>query len=199
MPYPSVDLSRIRTYPVVRRENLVALDDFILPATPPLPFDNPELAEVAARIVAARLAGRPVIWMFGGHVVKCGLAPVLVDLMERGLVTHLASNGAATIHDFEIAMLGHTSEDVAKSIEDGSFGMAEETGAYMNRAVRQGARDGLGMGEALGRWLAEDLTSNSPPLYSEEGPGDRSISPPLYSGEGPGVGADFPHRAYSLL
>jgi phosphoheptose isomerase len=191
MPYPSVDLSQIRTYPVVRRENLVALDDFISPASPLLPFDNPELAEVGARIIAARSRGRPVIWMLGGHVVKCGLAPVLIDLMERGVITHLASNGAATIHDFEIAMLGHTSEDVAVSIEDGSFGMAEETGATMNRAIRQGARDGLGMGEALGRWLAAPLT---PQLWGESARGaEEPFSPPLSSGE------RFPHRACSLL
>jgi hypothetical protein len=155
MPYPAIDLSKVRTYPVVRRENLVALDDFVLPATAPLPFESAELAEIGQRIVAARKGGRPVIWMFGGHVVKSGLAPVLIDLMEQGVITHLASNGAATIHDFEIAMLGHTSEDVAKSIEDGSFGMAEETGSFMNRATRAGARDGIGMGEALGRWLAD--------------------------------------------
>lgn len=155
MPYPSLDLSLVRTYPLDRRENLVAIDDFILPSAVPSAFENPELSEVAARIVRARRAGRAVIWMIGGHVVKSGLAPVLIDLMERGAITHLASNGAATIHDFEIAMLGHTSEDVARSIEDGSFGMAEETGAYMNRAIRLGARDGLGLGEALGRWLAD--------------------------------------------
>jgi phosphoheptose isomerase len=184
MPYPSVDLSRIRTYPVVRRENLVALEDFILPTTPPPAFDNAELAEIAARMVAARRSGRPVLWMIGGHVVKCGLAPVLIDLMERGVITHLASNGAATIHDFEIAMLGHTSEDVAKSIEDGSFGMAEETGTNMNRAIRQGARDGLGMGEALGRWLADPS-----PLQGESREGEASLGP----------GARFPYRDYSLL
>jgi phosphoheptose isomerase len=169
MPYPSVDLSLVRTYPLVQRENLVALDDFVLPTTPPPPFDHPELAEVAARIVAARRAGRPVIWMIGGHVVKSGLAPVLIHLMERGVITHLASNGAATIHDFEIALLGHTSEDVARSIEDGSFGMAEETGAHMNRAIRAGARDGLGMGEALGRYLT------SWPLLTTGGEGVQAV------------------------
>jgi phosphoheptose isomerase len=184
----------VRTYPLQRRENLVALDDFIFPEghperrvgavgrpgvegsfdsvrqTPPdsaqddlrgSAQDDPrdsaqdDLREVAGRIVAAREAGRPVIWMIGGHVVKSGLAPVIIHLMERGVITHLASNGAATIHDFEIALLGHTSEDVARSLEDGSFGMAEETGSFMNRAIRAGARDGIGMGEALGRWLAE--------------------------------------------
>jgi len=153
MPYPVLDLSRVRTYPLRRRANLVGPQDLVSPDTPPLPFDNPELSEIAERIVAARRAGRPVIWSIGAHVVKRGLAPVLIDLMERGVITHLASNGAATIHDFEIALLGHTSEDVAASLADGSFGMAEETGALMNGAIRAGARDGLGVGEALGRLL----------------------------------------------
>lgn len=156
MPYPTLDLSRVRTYSLSRRPSLVALSDLVLPETPPPPFDQPELKEVAERIVQARRASRPVIWMIGAHVVKRGLAPVLIDLMKRGVITHLASNGAAPIHDFEIALMGYTSEDVATSLEDGSFGMAEETGALMNRAVRAGARDGLGMGEALGRWIAED-------------------------------------------
>lgn len=156
MPYASVDLSRIQTYPLVRRENRVALEDLITPDTPCPPFENPELAEVADRIAAARSAGRPVIVMFGGHLIKRGLAPLVIDLLNRGVITHLASNGAATIHDFEIALLGHTSEDVAKSLADGSFGMAEETGALMNAAIRAGAAEGLGMGEALGRLIAED-------------------------------------------
>ncbi len=156
MPYPAVDLSRIRTYPLVRRENRVALEDLILPETPYAPFDNPELAEIAERVVAARRSGRPVIMMFGGHVIKRGLAPIVIELMKRGVLTHLASNGAATIHDFEIGFQGHTSEDVAKALEDGSFGMAEETGAIMNAAIQRGANEGMGIGEALGHMIAED-------------------------------------------
>jgi len=154
MPFATLDVSRVRTYPLLERANLVDLADLVSPEAPPPPFDNPELAEVAERIVAARRAGRPVIWSIGAHVVKRGLAPVLIDLMERGVITHLASNGAATIHDFEIAFMGHTSEDVATSLADGSFGMAEETGALMNGAIRAGAREGLGVGEALGRLLS---------------------------------------------
>lgn len=156
MPFAAVDLSRVKTYPLERRENRVALEDLITPATPCPPFDYPELAEVAGRVAAARSAGRPVILMFGGHLIKRGLAPLVIDLLEKGVVTHLASNGAATIHDFEIALLGHTSEDVAKSLADGSFGMAEETGAWMNAAIQAGAAEGLGLGEALGRMIAAD-------------------------------------------
>jgi len=156
MPFTTLDLSQVHTYPLLQRASLVALQDLVTPDTPVPPLANPELEEVAARIVAARRHGRPVIWAIGGHVVKRGLAPVVIDLLERGVVTHLASNGAATIHDFEIALTGSTSEDVATSLEDGSFGMAEETGAMMNRAIRRGAEQGLGIGEALGRLLDED-------------------------------------------
>ena len=94
--------------------------------------------------------------MFVDHIIKRGLSPLVIDLLKRGVITHLASNGAATIHDFEIAFQGHTSEDVVKSLEDGSFGMAEETGLLMNEAIQRGANDGLGIGEALGRLIADD-------------------------------------------
>lgn len=156
MPYRAIDLTQVHTYPLPQRQNLVALENLVHPGHPLPPYDNPELMEVAERIVAARRAGRPVIWMIGAHVVKRGLAPLLIDLMQRGVITHLAGNGATTIHDFEIALQGHTSEDVARSLEDGSFGMAEETGALMNGAIRAGARDGIGMGEALGRFIASN-------------------------------------------
>jgi len=156
MPYPAVDLSKVSTYSLAERQSRVKMADLVRPETPLLPFENPELDEVAGRIVQTRKTGASVIWMIGGHVVKRGLAPVLIDLMRRGAITHLASNGAAAIHDFEIAFQGQTSEDVLTSLADGSFGMAEETGAGMNGAINQGARDGLGIGEALGRWIDQD-------------------------------------------
>ncbi len=156
MPYQSVDLTKVKTYPLVKRENRVALEDLIFPSTTYKQFENPELLEVSTRIANARKNGKPVIFMFGGHVIKRGLAPLVIDLLNRGVITHLASNGAATIHDFEIAFQGHTSEDVLKSLEDGSFGMAEETGLLMNLAIQRGANDGMGLGEALGRLIAED-------------------------------------------
>jgi len=156
MPFPTIDLASIRTYPIAQRQNLVQLSDLVDPQAPPLPFENPELIEVAAAIVAARQADRPVIVMMGAHVVKNGLSRLLIDLLDRGIITHLAGNGAVSIHDFELGLIGETSEDVASSIEDGSFGMAEETGALMNQAIRAGARDGLGIGEALGRFIAEE-------------------------------------------
>ena len=105
-------------------------------------------------LAAAREKRRAIIWGLGGHVIKCGLAPVLADLMRRGYATAFAMNGAASIHDFEIALAGHTSEDVEAVLPDGRFGAAEETGREMNRAIREGDAEGLGMGEALGRRVA---------------------------------------------
>jgi hypothetical protein len=105
-------------------------------------------------LAAAREKRRAIIWGLGGHVIKCGLAPVLADLMRRGYATVFAMNGAASIHDFEIALAGHTSEDVEAVLPDGHFGAAEETGREMNRAIREGDAEGLGMGEALGRRVA---------------------------------------------
>jgi hypothetical protein len=108
---------------------------------------------VVDAVAAARAKQRAIIWGLGGHVIKCGLAPVLTDLMRRGYATAFALNGAASIHDFEIALAGHTSEDVEAVLPDGRFGSAEETGREMNRAISGGVSEGLGMGEALGRWL----------------------------------------------
>jgi len=105
-------------------------------------------------VAAAREKRRAIIWGLGGHVIKCGLAPVLCDLMRRGYATAFALNGAAAIHDFEIALAGHTSEDVEAVLPDGRFGAAEETGREMNGAIREGDAEGLGMGEALGRRVA---------------------------------------------
>jgi hypothetical protein len=151
-----LDTSKIKTYPIVRRHNLVHLTDLLRPADPPPFFESPELDEVADRVRVARQARRPVIWMMGAHVIKSGLSYLLIDLMERGVVTHIAGNGAVSIHDFELALIGETSEDVPHALEDGSFGMAEETGRYMHQAIREGARDGLGYGAAMGRFVAEN-------------------------------------------
>ena len=108
---------------------------------------------VLAALAAARARKRAILWGMGGHVIKCGLAPVLLDLMRRGYATGFAMNGSAAIHDFEIALAGHTSEDVEAALPDGRFGSAEETGREMNRAIVEGDRDGIGIGEALGRCL----------------------------------------------
>jgi hypothetical protein len=110
---------------------------------------------VVDSITAARAKKRAIVWGLGGHVIKCGLAPLLIDLMDRGYATAFALNGSSSIHDFEIAIAGQTSEDVEAVLPDGRFGAAEETGRDMNRAIIEGNGAGLGMGEALGKWLAE--------------------------------------------
>lgn len=155
MPHPFIDLKHVKTYPIRERKNLVKLKDLLQPGELTVDFTNDEIDHVIERIIEARQGDRPVIWMMGGHVIKSGLGPLLIELMRKKVITHVAGNGAVSIHDFEIAMIGETSEDVATSIEDGTFGMAEETGALMNRALRLGATDGLGYGESLGRYIEE--------------------------------------------
>ncbi len=156
MPYPAIDLSSICTYHLGERRNLVTRKDLIGPQGPCPPFENRDLESVAHQVILARQAGRPVICMFGAHVIKCGLSPLLIALLEERVFTHLATNGAGSIHDMELALIGETSEDVADSIEDGTFGMAEETGALINGAVQAGMREGLGYGEVVGRMIATD-------------------------------------------
>jgi hypothetical protein len=111
------------------------------------------LRALAADILRARVRGKPILWGIGAHVIKVGLSPVLIDLMERGLLTGLALNGAGIVHDFELAVAGRTSEDVAAGLGAGEFGMARETGEEINHAITRGDADGLGLGAALGRHL----------------------------------------------
>jgi len=119
-----------------------------------------DFLRVVDAIAAATKNERAVVVMLGGHIVKTGLAPLLIDLMNRGVITHLAMNGSAAIHDYEIARFGATSEDVARGLVDGTFGMAEETGRGMNEAFIAGMQSGWGMGEALARALEETSLSN---------------------------------------
>jgi hypothetical protein len=109
--------------------------------------------DLVEAVVAARRSSKPVIWGLGGHVIKCGLAPILIDLMHRGYATAFATNGSGAIHDFEIAIAGATSEDVEAVLPDGRFGSAEETGRDVNQAIIEGDKDSVGIGEALGRRL----------------------------------------------
>jgi hypothetical protein len=111
--------------------------------------------ELVARILRARDRRRPIVWGLGAHVIKVGLAPVLIDLMQRGFVTGIALNGAGIVHDFELAVAGATSEDVPAGLAEGQFGMARETGEELGGAVTRGDRDGLGLGASIGRHLAE--------------------------------------------
>jgi hypothetical protein len=113
-----------------------------------------ELRVLAEKVREARRRRRALIWGFGGHVVKVGLARILIDLMNRGFVTCFATNGAGMIHDFEIGLCGHTSEDVAEALETGDFGMARETSLILNQAVQDGAAAGRGIGESVGACMA---------------------------------------------
>lgn len=113
-----------------------------------------DFRRVVSAIVAAARQRRGIVVMLGGHVVKTGLAPVLIDLMRRGVITHIGMNGSAAIHDYEVARFGATSEDVAAGLRDGTFGMAEETGRALNEGFVLGQREGWGMGESVGRLLA---------------------------------------------
>ncbi|CAN5807298.1 hypothetical protein BH23GEM3_BH23GEM3_24360 [soil metagenome] len=174
---PEADFSRIRTLPVTARPNKVGVEQFAAP--PPAGGGDrtfsaflkslPQVLQAEAfltlvdAVVSAVQRRKSVVWMLGGHVVKTGLAPLLVDLARRGAITHLAANGSAAIHDYEMARWGGTSEDVEAGLADGSFGMAEETGRDMNRALRRGMEAGWGMGEALAR----DLDARSDLAYPE--------------------------------
>ena len=124
--------------------------------TPHVEFTDPDFDTLIEKIYEARKNGRPVIWSMGAHVIKNRLSRYLIELMKEGIITHIASNGAGSIHDFELAYLGGTSEDVPTAIEDGSFGMWEQTGAWMNEALKQGAALGLGYGESLGKYISEN-------------------------------------------
>jgi hypothetical protein len=154
------DLSAVRTIPVAVRPNKVSASDFAHPpgadrsfgaflgALPDVLVARDFRAVVSAIATASRRQ-RGVVVMLGGHIVKTGLAPVLIELMRRGIVTHVAMNGSAAIHDYEVARFGATSEDVAAGLKDGTFGMAEETGREMNEAFIAGMKAGRGMGETL--------------------------------------------------
>lgn len=160
-----IDLSNIHTYELASRPSKVAIGDF---AQPPSETDTlatfldklpnilavDSLRALASSIWRAREAGKPIIWGFGGHVIKTGLAPIVIDLMNRGFVTAVAGNGSVLVHDCEIAMVGSTSEDVDATLGEGDFGAARETGELLNEAAKRGLADGLGLGEAMCREVA---------------------------------------------
>ena len=166
MPFEEIDLSGIRTYRALDRPSKVTtsaegrppvagmtLRTFLdcLPAV----LKADDLKSVARAVVHAKKAGKPVIAMLGGHVIKTGCSPILADLAANGFIQHFASNGSAAVHDTELACCGQTSEDVAAQLEDGSFGMAADTAALINEAAQRAARGREGFGEALGALLVE--------------------------------------------
>ena len=163
---PTLDFTKLRTYPAGSRKSKVnrnafarvcrrggsfrqfyeSLPDFLAAQS---------LRAVVDAVVAAHAQRKRVLWMFGAHVIKVGLSPLLIELMQRKVVTAIALNGAGVIHDFELAFMGSTSEEVAEALADGSFGMAEETHSRINRAIREGAKRGWGLGRSVGAMIVK--------------------------------------------
>ena len=165
-----LSLDKVSTYPLASRPSKVSLDDFARPISKDSSLQDflqslpnilavQSLREIASRIHRARELKKPIIWGIGGHVIKTGLAPLIIDLMNRGFVSAIAANGSVLVHDSEIAQVGSTSEDVDATLGEGAFGGADETGKLLNRAASEGVNENIGLGEATGR----ALTSLGPP------------------------------------
>lgn len=170
--YDEIDIGRVKTVSLKRRESKVEVAQLSDPVDPgssfrffweslPRVLAGDDLRGLVAKIVDAVRTGRPVLVMMGAHVMKVGLNPVVVDLLERGVVQGIALNGAGAIHDVELTYFGKTSEDVTSSLKTGMFGMAKETADIINETVRDGREQGLGFGEALGKRIAEDKPAHS--------------------------------------
>jgi len=169
MPYkkfPLLNRKKIKTISINERKSLVHVDDFARPVLPGTDFNSfidclpnflgaKDLKEFCGHVKRARKRDKPIVWAMGAHTVKVGLSPVLIDLMTRGWVSAISVNGAFMIHDFEIALCGQTSEDVSANLHDGHYGNTEETGLFLNVALKQGMAHGMGAGEAVGRYLVE--------------------------------------------
>jgi len=164
-----LELAKVKTYPLASRTSKVKLEDFARPlggeaslaeflSSLPDVLAVQTLRKIAERMRRARELEKPIIWGIGGHVIKTGLAPLIIDLMRRGYVSAVAANGSVLVHDAEIAMVGTTSEDVDATLSEGIFGGADETGRLLNRAAQDGAGDGIGLGEAV----AQNLVARKP-------------------------------------
>ena len=154
MPYPTFDRSRLRLLPLSERVHDFRVDEVLALDADLRLNDSPELQTVARRVIEARRHDRPVIIMMGAHVIKRGLSRYVIDLMERGVLTHVGVNGACVIHDYELALVGATTESVARYVQEGQFGLWEETGR-LNDIIRRGVEQGMGIGEAVGEVIAK--------------------------------------------
>ena len=196
-----VSFRKIRTVPLASRAAKVSVRDFARPYrrsggisawldSLPHILAAESFRGVVNAVATARRRGRPVVWGIGGHVIKVGLAPVLIELMRGGYVAGVAMNGAALVHDFEIAMAGRTSEDVPEVLGSGRFGMAHETGLYLNEAAVGAVRSGIGLGEAAGKLLSNRRLRAKHP--------DQSVLVAAYRARIPvtvhlAIGTDTPH------
>lgn len=174
-----LDFTNLNTYSLHERHSKVTVADFAQAVKPgmtvqelianlPKQLAGKDFPELVERIAAAVIGKRPVLVGMGAHVIKVGLAPILIDLMERGIISALALNGAGIIHDAEIAMVGRTSEEVANVLGAGAFGAARETGEVLNQAINQGAKEGIGLGEAVGNaLLQQNFPFNSQSLLAQ--------------------------------
>jgi len=154
MPFSEFDRSRLRIQPLAQRQHDLDLTA-LLPLEAPLPaFSHPAIPELGRRLVKAKQAGASRILMMGAHVIRAGVSRYIIDMMERGILTHIAMNGAGPIHDWEFALVGGTTESVARYVQTGEFGLWQETGR-INDVIRAGAHDGLGLGEAIGRAILD--------------------------------------------
>src|SRR5262249_46107492 len=153
MPFPTFDRSRLRLRPLAERSHDLTLSH-LLPLDAPADFAHPAVAALGGRLAEARRRGAASVLMMGAHVIRAGVSAQLLPLMRRGLITHVAMNGAGPIHDWELSLVGATTESVARYVQTGEFGLWRETGR-MNDVIREGATSGLGLGECLGRAILE--------------------------------------------
>ncbi len=200
MKHHEIDLNRIKTISIHDRVSKVTIQDLaqvyktggsfqdFLVSMPPL-LKSSDFKAVVDAVVSAYKDKKEVIWMMGAHVIKCGLGPVIIDLIERGIITAVCTNGAVVIHDLELACFGHTSEDVAANLVDGTFGMSAETAYMINAALFAGQQEGLGYGESIGKKLSEETTPS----------GDVSVFAAAYKKGIPitvfvGIGTEITHQ-----
>jgi hypothetical protein len=154
MPYPTFDRTKLQILPLSEREHDFHVREVLALGADLRLNDSPELGTVAQRVIRARELGKPVIVMMGAHVIKTGLSRYVIDLMERGAFTHIGVNGACAIHDYELALVGATTESVARYIKEGQFGLWRETG-QLNDIIRAGIAEQMGIGESVGKAIAE--------------------------------------------
>jgi hypothetical protein len=195
-----VILGGVRTYPLASRKSKVTVRDFARPPRPgsvnkfldslPRILAAQDLRSLVAAITSAQKRKRAILWGIGGHVIKVGLAPILIDLMNKGFVSGIVMNGAAMIHDFEIAMAGNTSEDVEAGLGEGQFGMAQETGSGINQIAKLAYRTRIGCGEAAGQYLTSEIVQ---PKYPESSLLIAAFRKRIPVTVHLAIGADIPH------